>query len=807
MSKSVNQFDTHNERHPTSIWVNRPNTAASIPISHPPRLSFSIALHVVNNWLNMKNLKKMIFLLSESFLFLILSFASIFHASPIGHRQGSKKIASVNATLILISSVLSFVTLLMPVLAPRHAATSSRQVDPSAITNTSINQTAASRSRSENAANNGGAYFAEGCKDQFGIAFGSVILPLLFYNISGKSNCDIQYYSQSNDESQMQIYSVLIAGVGASFAIASGILCPLSAYTTILSTTIPLHKLRRQYDILRCLKRIYPIMCAIIVGTCGIIKVPTESQHESFYQQIIQQDPSSIATCVVFATVQFMLILCYNINMNTSRYQGPSHHPLLSTSSLIHENPISHVFTIGEWIGITSLLSFLLTQYILANIVMKNLTYNPSTQHIPSELFVSQAGFLGCLIGSTIPLKPIILVLQALVSRTKCSWIQRMVQMQSITMKCVTRLIIVVLVTLIVLEYALSVHCDQIGRQEEWCSAKYAKADLFSGASISVVWLGWFLRQSNDSSINMYEIVERHSWMSISKSSPNYSWLGYWAVAIMVLAPVAVLIAKKLQYLRLYGNGNVSKKKLTVMARKYFHFVAVVLFLPPTFYAPGMMTLSYAIALAILILVESMRVVLFWERGAHIGGSCDENNTLTDPSVRTKDTSSLTINQFFETFFDEKDQCAAAGSFAVTHLALILGCAMPLWIHQVAHAPQSAANSNHNPDSEDMDCIVPFLGIIVLGIGDAAGALCGSMFGNTRWPMSKRTVEGSVAMFLSMVISDDVIRGTFGLIRNIDLIYKGALYLYLPLTILEAVTLQIDNLCLPLVALVLASLL
>jgi len=382
-----------------------------------------------------------------------------------------------------------------------------------------------------------------------------------------------------------------------------------------------------------------------------------------------------------------------------------------------------------------------------------------------------------------------------------------MVQMQSIAMKCVTRLIIVVLVTLIVLEYALSVHCDQIGRQEEWCSAKYAKADLFSGASISVVWLGWFLRQSNDSSINMYEIVERHSWMSISKSSPNYSWLGYWAVAIMVLAPVAVLIAKKLQYLRLYGNGNVSKKKLTVMARKYFHFVAVVLFLPPTFYAPGMMTLSYAIALAILILVESMRVVLFWERGAHIGGSCDENNTLTDPSVRTKDTSSLTINQFFETFFDEKDQCAAAGSFAVTHLALILGCAMPLWIHQVAHAPQSAANSNHNPDSEDMDCIVPFLGIIVLGIGDAAGALCGSMFGNTRWPMSKRTVEGSVAMFLSMVISDDVIRGMFGLIRNIDLIYKGALYLYLPLTILEAVTLQIDNLCLPLVALVLASLL
>jgi len=277
------------------------------------------------------NLKKPIFVMSESFLFLILSFASICHVPPLGQRQDSERMTSITVMLILISSALSFATLLMPMLDQRKDTTRTRQADASTSINASTSTNASTNanastststnpatSLSRSATNNGYSNPEKVCKDQFGIAFGSVILPLLFYNISCNSNWD-DGYSPSNDESQIQLYSVLSAGVGASLAIANALSCPLSACTPSSSTTTTtsLHELRRrQYDILRYLKRIYPIMLAIILGTCGIIKVPTEFQYESFYQQIIQQNPLPIATFLVFGTMQFILLLSYDANMN-----------------------------------------------------------------------------------------------------------------------------------------------------------------------------------------------------------------------------------------------------------------------------------------------------------------------------------------------------------------------------------------------------------------------------------------------------------------------------------------------------------
>ena len=94
---------------------------------------------------------------------------------------------------------------------------------------------------------------------------------------------------------------------------------------------------------------------------------------------------------------------------------------------------------------------------------------------------------------------------------------------------------------------------------------------------------------------------------------------------------------------------------LTVVARKFFHFVAAALFVPPTFYAPRMMSVSYAIAASLLVLVESLRVVNVVNH--HDSDKKKEDSKKERLSTRIQQ-GGMGLNEFFETFLDEKDQCA-----------------------------------------------------------------------------------------------------------------------------------------------------
>jgi hypothetical protein len=60
------------------------------------------------------------------------------------------------------------------------------------------------------------------------------------------------------------------------------------------------------------------------------------------------------------------------------------------------------------------------------------------------------------------------------------------------------------------------------------------------------------------------------------------------------------------------------------------------------------------------------------------------------------------VHSFYSHFLDDRD----LGGLVVTHIYLLLGCAMPLWA--AALAPSGA-----NP-------AMPFAGLLVLGVGDAA---------------------------------------------------------------------------------------
>jgi dolichol kinase len=240
---------------------------------------------------------------------------------------------------------------------------------------------------------------------------------------------------------------------------------------------------------------------------------------------------------------------------------------------------------------------------------------------------------------------------------------------------------------------------------------------------------------------------------------------------MMVLCIIgALIIGKKVDtYL------GVKRKRMIIVARKYFHLVAVVLFLKPTLLAPSMMGLSYAVATALLILVENLR-------NEHESPETIRkySEVVANGSIRPKKSF---ITDFFELFFDEKDHRAKEGGFVITHISLLCGCAMPLWIH--LFYPRCS--------------LTPFLGIICVGVGDAAGAIVGTFYGKHKWPDSRRTIEGSVAMLISMSIV------TIWLLRayNLDMKYDVFIFILMIVTIVEAATYQLDNICLPLLSVIL----
>jgi len=108
-------------------------------------------------------------------------------------------------------------------------------------------------------------------------------------------------------------------------------------------------------------------------------------------------------------------------------------------------------------------------------------------------------------------------------------------------------------------------------------------------------------------------------------------------------------------------------------------------------------------------------------------------------------------------------------------MALIAGCAAPLWVAECVQLDRHAS------------LFLGLSGVLSLGVGDAMGAVVGTHFGQIAWGQ-RRTVEGSLAMFVSMAIP------CFVLLNRISLWIPVVVFT----TLLEAYTVQIDNLVLPL---------
>lgn len=236
--------------------------------------------------------------------------------------------------------------------------------------------------------------------------------------------------------------------------------------------------------------------------------------------------------------------------------------------------------------------------------------------------------------------------------------------------------------------------------------------------------------------------VGYHLWEKTSRLSLLAYWLLLMAVVLFSWPPRSVRLPR-------------------TILRKGYHVLAFLLFAPGQMLESSTLRLAYAASFALLVTLELVRA-------ARLGPL------------------SQALQRFIAPQIDHRD----AGPLALTHIYLLLGCAIPSWL--TPHAA-SASSSSLAP-------LAPLAGVLILGVGDTAASVWGTLAGSRRWvPGATRgkTVEGTAAgaasTILAAVVALAITGKTSGLVGGALLVFPATIGTCL----LEAFTEQIDNLVLP----------
>lgn len=155
--------------------------------------------------------------------------------------------------------------------------------------------------------------------------------------------------------------------------------------------------------------------------------------------------------------------------------------------------------------------------------------------------------------------------------------------------------------------------------------------------------------------------------------------------------------------------------------RKVFHFMMVGILLPPTFIDPTFCALALSLVLAIFLILDLLRA--------------SQLPPLSKP-----------IASFLAPYVDGRD---FRGPVVISHIFLLIGCAIPLWL-ALAALPRSA--SDYLPGWEVPARDVSMVsGVICVGLGDAAASLIGRRYGHRKWLWGGgKSLEGSLAFAVAV---------------------------------------------------------
>ncbi|NXR12702.1 DOLK kinase, partial [Semnornis frantzii] len=213
-----------------------------------------------------------------------------------------------------------------------------------------------------------------------------------------------------------------------------------------------------------------------------------------------------------------------------------------------------------------------------------------------------------------------------------------------------------------------------------------------------------------------------------------------------------------------YQNAKISsgckKHQASTITRKYFHFIVVATYVPGLVFDRQLLHVAAALCLAVFIFLEYIRYFRIKPFGQ-------------------------TLRQLLSLFLDERD----SGPLILTHIYLLLGMSLPVWLFPRSCAPKGALSR--------AGALVPYSGVLAVGVGDTIASVFGSTMGEIKWPGTKKTFEGTMTAIFAQVIAVALIL-IFDSSVNLNSSYAWILASISLVSLLEAYTTQIDNLLLPL---------
>lgn len=157
--------------------------------------------------------------------------------------------------------------------------------------------------------------------------------------------------------------------------------------------------------------------------------------------------------------------------------------------------------------------------------------------------------------------------------------------------------------------------------------------------------------------------------------------------------------------------------------RKVFHGTMVAMLLPSIYFDPLFFSLALAIVLACFCLLDLLRA--------------SQLPPLSKP-----------LANFLAPFVDGRDN---RGPVVISHIFLLIGCAVPLWLSLAA----SELLGETPWEGWDVKArhVSLLSGVICVGMGDAAASLIGRRFGRRKLPWTGgKSLEGSAAFAAAVVI-------------------------------------------------------
>ena len=157
--------------------------------------------------------------------------------------------------------------------------------------------------------------------------------------------------------------------------------------------------------------------------------------------------------------------------------------------------------------------------------------------------------------------------------------------------------------------------------------------------------------------------------------------------------------------------------------RKVFHGMMVAMFLPTIFVDPTFVSLAFILILAVFLLLDLFRA--------------SQLPPLSKP-----------LTYFLAPYVDGRDH---RGPVIVSHIFLLIGCAIPLWLSLAAIDRTGIGPwEGWEVQTREMSMVS---GVVCVGMGDAAASLIGRRYGRRRWCWSGgKSLEGSLAFAVAVIL-------------------------------------------------------